>query len=624
MPHSRDLFSMISVQPRGETPPRGIKALRTIIFIFVVAIAPLLQASVVLENITPSFIRHPLDSAYIVSTSLKNSDEKAKLLKKIAVQYALSGDTKIAFQIGLDIQKNFPGTPEATMVFPEIGASFSKKGQRNDAITLVNALKENIAKSLTAEYIALTYIQQRQLDVAQAFINDVENSAKKTRLSLQLAESYASDGFFQKAETLLKEAPPSQSKNQSLANIAILAAKNQQLPRAEILTQDITDSELQAQALSEMVSIGGSNQQFQESLRIANSIVSAKNRSKALAYLAGGYAKHKRFADALNIADMLTGEAKDIANARISKSFGELGEFQSAEHLLGKIQSQEYKFDSILGIANGYVQEGSYEKAVQSIENIKDENFRTRGLITLGEFLGTAQQFHYVQLLIRQFRPDTVKNQAISRYVSTFVRHASHARVLRIAQEITDLSLRNETLSMVADYYLSTGQFTHAKQAIATISNTKNRHAAYINASQAAKKNQNIILAQEFLTTDSEFVSSIVDADLQALYLCEIATQFVTLQQMGKAKNTLEKAYDLVKKNRDWYLKEILVTTIANTFILTEDPVMAYQIIMKLPRLEDQTKFLLQAPNDVQTASEEKKTRAMLRELARSAQLRPK
>ena len=326
---------------------------------------------------------------------------------------------------------------------------------------------------------------------------------------------------------------------------------------------------------------------------------------------------------ATNACPVVEPSSIEIRVAGSSRSGWDL-HIQSAEHLLGKIQSQEYKFDSILGIANGYVQEGSYDKAVQSIENIKDENFRTRGLVTLGEFLGTAQQFHYVQLLIRQFRPDTVKNQAISRYVSTFVRHASHARVLRISQEITDLSLRNETLSMVTDYYLSTGQFTHAKQAIATISNTKIRHAAYINASQAAKKNQNIILAQEFLTTDSEFVSSIVDPDLQALYLCEIATQFVTLQQMGKAKNTLEKAYDLVKKNRDWYLKESLATTIANTFILTEDPVMAYQIIMKLPRLEDQTKFLLQAPNDVQTASEEKKTRAMLRELARSAQLRPK
>ncbi len=615
---------MTRVHTNWERPPSSLARVSTLTCFFVIAMTPLLQASVALENITPSFIRHPLDSAYIVGTSLKNSDEKSILLKQIAVQYAMSNDPKIAFQIGLDIQKSFPGTPAATMVFPEIGAALAKKGQRNEAIALLNALKDNPAKPLTAEYIALSYIQQKHLDIAQAFINDVENNAKRTRLSLQLAESYASDGFFQKSDALLKEIAMSQSKNQSLASIAILAAKNQQLSRAEILAKEITDDDLQAQTLAEVVSIGGNNQQFQESMRIANSIVSAKHRSKALAYLAGGYAKHRLFADALSLSEMLNGEAKDIANARISKAFGELGEFESAENLLGKLQLQEYKFDSTMGIAKGYIQEGSYDKAVQSVENLKDDHFRSRGFIALGELLGTTQQFHYTQLLIRQFRPDEVKNQAFSRYTSTFVRHAAPSRVLRIVQEITDPSLRNETLSMVTDYYLNTGQFSHAKQAIAAISNIQSRHEAYIKAAQTAQKSQNSLLAQEFLTIDSEAVSAIGNGELQALCLSEIAIQWVALQQMSKAENTLEKAYDLVKKDRNWYQNKGLVTAISNAFILTDDPVMAYQIIMKLPRLEDQTRFLLQAPNDVQNASEEKKRRAILRELARAAQLRPK
>lgn len=604
------------------TPMLKSRCLMTGLLLFIATTG--LHAAVSLDSITPSFIRHPLDSAYIVSDALKNSEEKASLLKQIAVQYAFSGDTKIAFQIGIVIQKSFPGTPAATMVFPEIGAAFAKQGQRNEAITLLNTLKDNPAKPLTAEYIALTYIQQKQLDIAQAFINDIESTAKKARLSLQLAEAYASDGFFQKSETLLKEVSGSQSKNQSLANIAILAAKNQQLARAQLLLEQVTDAEQQAQALSEVVSIGGSNQQFQESLRIANSIVAAKHRNKALAYLAGGYAKHKMFGEALSLADSLSGEAKEIAYSRIGKALGEVGELENAERLLDKIQSPDYRFDSLMGITKGHIQEGNYDKSVQLVETISDSVLREKGFILLGEFLGSTQQFHYAQLLIRQFQPEDVKNQAFAKYVSTFVRHAAVSRVLRITQEIKDTALRNDTLSSIADYYLNTGQFGPAKQVISNITSPEIQHNSYLKAAQMAQKNQNTALAQEFISSCLDNTSTFGSTTAQALALSEIVPQLVALQQQDKAKSTIEKAHDLIKSDRDWYRNKTLATAIANAFLMTDNPVLAYQIIMKLPRLEDQSRFLLQVPNTPQTAPEEKKRRAILRELARAAQLRPK
>lgn len=584
-----------------------------------------LHAAIALENITPSFIRHPLDSAYLVCTAIKNSDEKAALMSKIAIQYALSGDSQIAFQICLDIQKNFPETSYATLIFPEMGAALAKKAQRSDVIALIGMIKDTATKQLTSEYIALTYIQDRQLDSAQYFIRDIKNTAKRTRLYLQLAEAYANDSFFPKAESLLKELPPSQSKNQTLMNIAIMSAKNHQVSLAQNFLMQVTDTEIQAQGLMEIVNIASSNQQFPESLRIANTIIPSRYRSKALAYLAGNYAKYRLFADAWNIADGLNVDAKDMAYSRIAKELGELGEFQNAETSLAQVKSQDYRFESIMGICKGYIQEGNYDKAVQIVQDIGDDTFRYKGLTQLGELMGTAQQFHYVQLLIRQFRPNDIKNQAFSRYVSTFMKHAATSRVLRITEEISDISLRNETLNTITDYYLSTSQFSQAKQSIAAISNPKKRHANYLEASQSAMKSQNTLVAQDYLNTDLDnTIPAIGDRAEKALALAEISLQFSALQQTDKAASVLEKAYDLIKSTRDWQSNTALMTTIVDAFIMTDDPVTAYQIIMNLPKLETQAKFLLQAPNGVQNASSEKKRRALLRELARSAQLRPK
>jgi len=586
---------------------------------------PVIHAAIALENITPSFIRHPLDSAYLVCSALKNSDEKAVLLSKVAIQYALSGDPKIAFQIGLDIQKNFPESSYATLIFPEMGATLARSGQRNEVLSLVKMISDPTNKQLTSEYIALTYIQQRQLDIAQSFIRDINNTTKRTRLYLQLAEAYANDSFFQKAESLLKEVAPSQSKNQSLMNIAILASKSHQVAFAQNLLMQVTDTEVQAQGLMEIATIGSSNQQFPESLRIANTIIPSKYRAKALAYIAGNYAKYRLFTDAWNLADGLSSDAKDMAYSRIAKELGELGEFQNAETALAQVKSQDYRFDSIMGICKGYIQEGNYDKSLQMVQDISDDTFRNKGLVMLGEFMGTAQQFHYVQLLIRQFRPNDIKNQAFSRYVSTFMKHAASSRVLRITEEISDISLRNDTLNSVTDYYLSTLQFNQAKQSIAAISNPKKRHANYLEAAQSAIKSQNTLLSQDFLNIDVEnTIPAIGDKTERAMALAEISIQLSELQQSDKAESVLEKAYDLLKSTRDWQNNTALMTTMVNAFIMTDDSVTAYQIIMNLPKLEDQAEFLLQAPNGIQNASSEKKRRAMLRELARSAQLRPK
>jgi hypothetical protein len=588
-------------------------------------ISTCLHANILLENITPSFIRHPLDSAYLVCAAIKNNDEKASLMSQTAIQYALSGDYQIAVQIGFDLQKTFPDSPFSTLIFPEIGAAMAQKGQRNNIIAFMSKLKDTANKQLTAEYIALTYIQQRQLDIAQSFIREISNTTKRTRLLLQLSEAYANDSFFQKADLLLKEIPASQSKNQSLMTIAVLAAKGHQATLAQLLLMQVTDPEIQGQGLAEIVNIASSNQQFPESLRIANSIVPAKHRAKALAYLAGNYAKYRQFTDAWNLADGLNGEAKDIANSRIAKELGELGEFQNAENTLIQIKSQEYRLDAIIGIAKGYVQEGNYDKAVQIVQDIGNETLRNKGLITLGKIMGTAQQYHYVQLLIRQFRPNDIKNQAFSRYVGNFMKHAAPSRVLRIVDEINDAQIRNDTLNTVTDYYLNSSQFNHAQQSISAISSAQKRHEAYLKASQMALKTQNTLLAQNFLNTDLDTtIPNMGDKPTRAMAMAEVAIQFVDLQQLSKAETVLDKAYDLIKGTPNWQQNKALMTTITNAFILTDDSVTAYQLIMNLPRLEDQTAVLLQAPNGAQTASSEKKRRAILRELARSAQLRPK
>jgi hypothetical protein len=141
-----------------------------------------LQAAIALENITPSFIRHPLDSAYLVSAALKDSDKKAALTSEIAIKYALAGDPQIAFQIGFDLQKKFPESSYAALIFPEMGAALAKNGQRSDIISLLAILKDTSIKQLTSEYVALTYIQKRQLDIAQSFIREISNTAKRTRI----------------------------------------------------------------------------------------------------------------------------------------------------------------------------------------------------------------------------------------------------------------------------------------------------------------------------------------------------------------------------------------------------------------------------------------------------------
>ncbi len=529
------------------------------------------QAVITLEHITPSFIRHPLDSAYLVCKTLKNSDEKASLMREVAIKYAISGDTGIAFQIGLELQKTFPESPYSKFIFPEMGAALAQNGQRNDVMSLLSKITDNTLKQHTSEYVALAYIQQRQLDMAQSFIRNIDNTAKRTRLSLQLAEAYANDSFFQKAEELLKDIPPTQSKNQTLQTIALLAAKSHQINLSQLLLLQLTDPEMQANGLVDIVNIGSNNQQFPESLRIANSIIPAKHRAKALAYLAGNYAKYRLFTDAWTLTNGLSTDAKDMANSRIAKELGELGELPNATTALAQIKSQDYRFDAIMGICKGHVQEGNYEQAVQLVQDIKDVELRNKGLVLLAEMMGNTKQFHYVQLLIRQFRPNSIKDQAFSRYTMTFMRHAASSRVLRITEEISNTPLRNETLKNITDYYLNTGQFSEAKHSISALSIPEERHEMYLKSAQVAINNNNSMMAQEFLTSDlDKAIANIQDKAEKASALAEIAIQFTALQQTDKGERATEEAYNLVKGLPNWQHNARLLTLITNLFQLSQ------------------------------------------------------
>lgn len=585
----------------------------------------LYAANITLENITPSFIRHPVDSAYIITMTLQDAEKKAYFLSQIAKEYVANDDINLAIEIGLDVQKNFANSSAAALIFPEIGAALAKKGNRAESIMLLNALKDNPARNLTVEYTVLTYIQLKQLDMAQGFIREIDSTTKKNRLTLALAEAYAKDGFFQKAESLLKDIPNSYSKNQSLFEIGEYAAQSQQLARAKLLMTQITDAELASQGLARIVEIDSKSQDLQETLQIANSIIHPKYRNRALGYVAGYYAKNRMFASALELAESLSGESKDIAYAQIAIAYASIGEVGNIDKMIGQINTAELKNRVAIALAQHYVEDGNYDKAVEVIQNISNPNDRDQSMIQLGELLGSTKQFHYVQLLMRQFKPDRVKNEAFSKYTTAFVRHAAVSRVIRVTQDITDPTLRNATLSTVADYYLNTGQYPGAKQAIAEISQVGQKHKKYMEASIAAQRNKNTAVSQEFLNiTLDTTVGGLPNPTAKALAWSEVATQLAKLQQQEEAKKLLEKAYDLIRTDRNWTNNFQAVESIANSFIITDDPVTAYQIVMRLPKLEDQITFLLQAPNESQTPNSEKKRRAVLRELARAAQLRPK
>lgn len=574
------------------------------------------RAAVSLENITPSFIRTPLDSAYIIATTIQNPAEKNPLLGKIAVQYMLSGDPKIAIQIGTQLQKTFPTDAAANLVFPEIGAALAKQNKNTEVKQLLATITD---KQTTLEYVSLTYIQERSFELAKSFIKDVESTAKRQRLQLQLAEAYAKELQFDKAISVLQSIPASQFKNNTLLTVALLQAKNQNTDNAQRLLAEITDPLLQAKGLSEIVYYVAEEKEFQEAMRIANSIFIPQERMQALANLAGGYARYRLFTDALAIAETLPAqsEARDKAYSSIAVAFASLGNIESADTMYKEVQNRA---ETSIALARLAVKQDNYDRAYQLIDRIEDPAMKQKGFLSLGEALGGAEQFHYAQLLLRQIKPTAAKNKALASYIRTFALHASQPRVLRIAQEITDPILRNTALEEIVLRYLKNSQFTDAKQMIAEITDPLKRHSLYIQASEKTKDTPN--LASDFLATDMATIPTIQSAYGRALATAEVGVQFAAIKQTARAQEILQAAYNSVKNDRNFFTNTTLITTLAQGFLYIDNPELAYALITRLPQLEDQVMFLLKTPSETETPASEKKRRTALRELARAAQLR--
>ena len=162
--------------------------------------------------------------------------------------------------------------------------------------------------------------------------------------------------------------------------------------------------------------------EFDAALQLVNQIENASIYNEAITELSMGYARSSKFDSAFQlIGSIQSPYLRSKALVFLGRQLLEISEQDDAISLLSEISNPQFHDELVDAIVLSYAKQGDNENAFAFINELKQPKSRDALTIKLADALGMQKNYHYQLLLLKQLTPESLRNDAISQFTTTYM-----------------------------------------------------------------------------------------------------------------------------------------------------------------------------------------------------------
>lgn len=515
-----------------------------------------------LDNLTQEGMRYPMDAGFFIANRIADNTKKRDALSALALSYASIGEATNAMFIAELIKSSPTLKIGAGSLYPDIVINLVKHNYFDEALYSLAQMKNQSEQDQVAEHLVTYLLEDRNVIWAEAVIGTIKNPLKTYYLNQLLVQTYVELGNVDSALDIIGTIEDINESDKGYHAICIGLGDEGRSSEAWPLTGLITNYSLRYDAQYHLVQDEAESGKLNVALDNVNRIDNLYFREKGFAVVALEGIKLGQKNQALQLLDLIEDEAviSDIA-VSIIDYYVSSGDFDTAKLYLETITVPDDKDRANFIIARGYAIEEFFDSAMSYLNKIVSKENRDLYFPQVAGIFGYSEKYHYAQLLVKQIKPEALKQQSLAAYIESFSRHTEFNKTVRMISDLSDNTLKRQLLENVISFYLDQGKFEEAVSYARFFPSSFVKISWFTDIARQASPSKGNTFSEDILTEAEQMVIELDSPNDKVTQLLAISGAYLDLGQR-------EKALTLIKQAKALSLKKLNVPGFDTTHAL--------------------------------------------------------
>jgi len=382
----------------------------------------------------------PLTYVLCITEQMNEPIRRFEALCAISAAYMEIGEynkTEYLLSAALHVAQNTKDQLSKTIFFSELIDKYISLNKIEKALEIVKDIDFLDSRTEALAKIAIAYIQQNQYEKALGLSRSINDPLSKVSLLYKLIHKLMEKKLYTdvfRVQKIIKESSPgvrdlvqiifiddyikssdismsnlfvSQNNSKRTKALVVMAKKyislnlygpaKQILTQAVLLSQDIISDYFKSDNLAQIGIAYVEMGELGKALEIANSIKVTVCRSELLSAIAMAYVKAEDLEKALEITKRVDLEyLRDKVFSQIIIQYIKIGEIEKASRLADSLNKTSSGAGIDLAMADYYVQNENYEKAIEIDKNVKDQFIKFKILLNIAKDMQKKKTFSEV------------------------------------------------------------------------------------------------------------------------------------------------------------------------------------------------------------------------------------
>ena len=359
----------------------------------------------------------------------------------------------------------------------------------------------------------------------------------------------------------------------------------------------IHQPEIRAQALKDITTVFASQGDFKLALKFSDGIEDTYVFNQTQAIIVLSYAKNKQFESAYRLSESIeVDHFKSLSMSYIAVELTRFNQLDKALEVVDSFESEPLQQSTYADMTEVLAKNSQFEDALLVASKITDKAKSDALIINAAGYFGDRKDYLHPTLLINQISDPDLKSAATSAFLIQFAPHGSMDKVLSMASTIGDKTMRDTTLSKIAESIISTAKIADALSCLKRIESNPFRAETALTLAQKVANPLHAEFANPFLDIAEPLISKYLNGIEKAQAYTKMAAIYAELNLPTLSATALGNATKLLallppSKEKDNEIKALFAA-----HLIADKPAEALELLTFLSDPEDWVSLYLQIP----------------------------